>query len=154
MNHLVAKRCEVLKYHLRQKFDILEEKAKNSEGIGLQELEECQALKWLLSAKTQRRWVAWSKGHLKALSSAAFGRKLTASNRASHLLALLESVVASFAGKTLVGSLNGFFWRILRSREFHVCDPRHVRTFFFFDCLVLQGDCPKSPSFTGPVTVR
>ena len=59
-----------------------------------------------------------------------------------------------FVGKTLDGSLNGFFWRILRSREFHVCDPQHVRTFFFFDCRVLQGDCPKSPSFTGPVTVR
>ena len=51
VDHLVAKRCEVLKYHLRQKFDILEEKAKNSEGIGLQELEECQALKWPLSAE-------------------------------------------------------------------------------------------------------
>ena len=51
VDHLVAKWCEVLKYHLRQKFDTLAEKAKNSEDIGLQELEECQALKWLLSAE-------------------------------------------------------------------------------------------------------
>ena len=108
------------------------------------------------SQRGRRSGVGW-RGQ-RVISKPSLQRLLvassTASNRASHLLALLESFVASFAGKTLDGSLNGFFWRILRSREFHVCDPRHVRTFFFFDCRVLQGDCPKSPSFTGPVTVR
>ena len=155
VDHLVAKRCEVLKYHLRQMFDILEEKAKNSVDIGLQELEERQALKWLLSAEDAAALGGVVKGSSQSPLFSGFWSQARLHRIAHHIyLALLESVVASFAGKTLDGSLNGFFWRMLRSREFHVCDPRHVRTFFFFDCRVLQGDCPKSSSFTGPVTVR
>ena len=39
---------------LKHKFDFLEEKAKKSEDIRLQQLEECQALKWLLNVARLR----------------------------------------------------------------------------------------------------
>ena len=45
VNHLVAKLFEVLKCHLCQMFNMLAEKAKNSEDIRMQELEERQAFK-------------------------------------------------------------------------------------------------------------
>ena len=47
--HSVAKLCEVLKYHLRQKLEILAEKAKNSKNIKLQELKNV-----MLSTGSQR----------------------------------------------------------------------------------------------------
>ena len=64
---------------LKHKFDRLAEEAKNSEDIRLQELEECRALRLLLSADDAAALCGLVKGGLKALSSAG-GRKRTSSN--------------------------------------------------------------------------
>ena len=47
----MAKLCDVLNYHLCQMFDILAEKTMNLKNIKLQELEDCQTCKWLISAE-------------------------------------------------------------------------------------------------------
>ena len=55
-DHLVAKLCEVLKYH--QKFDTHEEGEEFKEHQ-VARAEKCQAFNWVPVRKTQRRWVAW-----------------------------------------------------------------------------------------------
>ena len=69
VDQLVAKLSEVLKYHLCQKFDRLAEKAKSSEDIRMQELEECEAFMWLFSAEDPAALGGLVKGCLKVLSS-------------------------------------------------------------------------------------
>ena len=53
---------------LQHKFDILEEKAKNSEDIRFQKVEECQAFKCILCAEDAAALGGLVKGCLKALS--------------------------------------------------------------------------------------
>ena len=98
VDHLVEKLCEVLKYHLCQKFDILAEKGKKSNNTKLQELKECQASSGstFSARKTQRRWVALSNNYLKALSSAIGGRKRTSSNGSCTLTGFVRVCFCCF----------------------------------------------------------
>ena len=72
---------------LKHKFDILAEEAKKSEDSSIQELEECQAFKWLPSAEDAAAFSGLVKGYLNVLSSASGGRGRTSSNgpSSSHL---------------------------------------------------------------------
>ena len=64
---------------LKHKFNILAEEAKKSEG-SIQELEEREAFKLLLSAEDAAALSGLVKGYLNVLSSASGGRGRTSSN--------------------------------------------------------------------------
>ena len=136
---------------LKRKFDRLAEKAKNSEDIRLQELEECQAFKWRLSAEDAAAFSGLLKGYLKALSSAIGGHKRTSSNGPTDFwggcavtcIQFLSSYHSAHDGIPAAGAktvpceasqCDALFLRVFRSREREgsscLC-PRDISELFF-----------------------
>ena len=138
---------------LKHKFDRLAEKAKNSEDIRLQELEECQAFKWLLSAEDAATLGGLVKGCLRALSSACGGRGRTSSNGPSSSHPSTSQQKKQNQTHTQPVNVMRYFGenasqsRVRRCFTFVHRDMSELA--FFSDCRVLQGDCLKSRSFTG-----
>ena len=100
---------------LKHKFDRFAEKATNSEDIRLQELEERQAFKSLLSEESAVAFGGLANGCIKALSSASGVRGRTSSNgpSSSHP----TSTQGRSKKQSLAKPVSVMRYRVLRSRE-------------------------------------
>ena len=115
--------------------DILAEEAKKSVDISIQELEKCQAFKWLPSAEDAAALSGLVKGYLNVLSSASGGRGRTSSSGPSspHLTSTPAEEAKTVSREA--SQCDPLFLRecstVDSSKVLHVCAPRHVRTLFF-----------------------
>ena len=104
----MAKLCEVSKYHLCQKFDILAEKAKNSEDIRVASVGGTSSIQVAPPSQRGRRsGVGWlgQTGCLKALSSAIGGRGRTSFSGSCTLTGHRESLFLQLQQKKQTQSL-------------------------------------------------
>ena len=117
---------------LKHKFNILAEEAKKSEDISIQELEECQAFKWLPSAEDAAALSGFGEG---LSQRPLFSEWWSRADFIEWPFGPPSDVTQQKQKQCLVKPVDvmRYFWKnVDSSKVLHVSAPRHVRTFFFF----------------------